>query len=593
MPDLGQAAQVTFNVEVPYCTPINSEIMLRSNRMEATSFIHDKMTQLDRTHYSGTFEVVTGTDDFEYKYCHGICNDFSCPGIEKDISYNGSLGDIEPRKLEPYVTTVSDLVFIWRDAVRNFDQNGQPMDVRPIDQQIAFCGPYLSIFDETGSVSISYDSYYGDDIVLDYGLTSDYGYRLTSSTSYRNHFRLESLTAGQTYHFRITENNIPGPDSTFIAPPQAGEPFRFGFMGDTQYYTEEDAQETRQLVELLIDFNPQLLVSSGDLVASLYGDSGFLDPEMGRWNIFFRDLAPLLRQVPFLSAMGNHEEDCDYFWDAFDFPTPDIPNIDHYWFRFGNVHFTVLYTGVTAGYDLEGILDNQSEWLENTLAAAEQDPQTKWKIVILHRGPLSQGANHPDDGNSFYNNSTPNRPSWKELWETYGVDLVLAGHNHNFTWARNNDIHFITSCAGAPVHGLVEPWYETTIYAESTCSADMLEVGQSTISFQAVRPDGSIIEQSKFSLCQQDSDCQELANPCPSEVVWSCSQKACQPSCLQEEDGGFEPNEEANLQEDGGNESTDEDYLQPPSCSCGNNQSPNLFVWFWLLAMIFWRFSYH
>jgi hypothetical protein len=528
------AEQVTFEVEVPYCTPVGAAIMLRSNRLDAGVFRHDPLTRVDRTHYRGMFDVAIDRSLFRYRYSHGTCDDTRCEGIEKDVAYTGVGADVPDRTVPSGSTSVSDLVFIWRDAVRKFDQNGAPAGLRATSEKVAFCGPYVSVSDENGEVTISYDAFDAREVVLEYGPTSAYGNRLASNGQHRNRFRLPGLTPGQVVHYRIIEAGESGPDFSFTAPPAPGDPFRFAFLGDAQYYEEADRVRHRDVVRQIEAFDPHLVLSPGDMVASLRDANGFMPPEMGRFNVFFGQMARLMARSPFMVAMGNHEEDVDYYWDVFEFPKNDFPRIDHYWFRYGNVHFTILYTGVTEGYDVEGMLSVQTPWLEGVLAQATRDPNVRWKVIVLHRGPYSQGSVHPTDGQEIYSNSSATRRSWAQVWADHGVDLVLAGHNHNFTLASNDGTRFVTSCGGAPTHDLRMPNLATTLYAEETCSADLFEVGAKTLSLRVLRPDGSEISAGGFSLCRVPSDCDELANPCsPSErVAWSCVIGACTSACM-------------------------------------------------------------
>jgi hypothetical protein len=529
------AAPVHFDVEVPHCTPLERPVMLRSNRLDPAVFVHDEMTAIDDTHFTTTVEVATDAAAFEYKYSLGVCDASACPGIEKQLTFDGSAGDIAPRKLIESATAVADAVFIWRDAVRRFDVDGQPLEVRATGEKVAFCAPYLSIGDD-GRVIVSHDTYDAAPLQIELGLTPTYGTTLTTTGSHRNHVVLPPLSPGATYHYRVSQGGRVSADLTFRAPPVPAESFRLGFVGDVQYYGEEDRFEQRQVIAQLLAFAPDLVLAAGDLVASEQDTGGqFVTPEMGRFNVLFSVLAPLMARAPFLTAMGNHEEDAPYYWDVFAFPTPDAPKLDHYALRYGSAHITVLYTGVTEGYDFEGILDSQTPWLQATLAAAAADPLVRWKIVVLHRGPFSQGARHPTDGQAFFETGSASRPSWAELFSTHGVDLVLAGHNHNFTVAEHQGIHFVTSCAGAPVHELQSPWSATTIYAEETCTADRFVVTPKTLSFSAVRPDGTEVVEAAFSLCREDGDCAELEHSCAAAASWACVARQCVLTCLEPE----------------------------------------------------------
>lgn len=527
-----RADQITFEAEIPYCTPQADVVYLRSNRSDAETFGHDALERIDATHVRGTFEVTTPRAEFRYKYSRGECTDAACPGIEKALDYTGTGGDVADRTVADGVTDVHDLVYIWRDALAIFDEAGQKIGERSDADHVAFCAPYLSIGTTEGGISISYDSFGAGEVVLDYGPTTTYGTQVVRSGNHRNVFEVDDLEPGNLVHYRITENGVAGPDNTFVAPPAPGMPFRFAFLGDAQYYAEDNRVAQRAFVDIALEFDPDLVLSPGDLVASENPGDGWIEPEMARWNVFFGVAAPLFARAPYMVAMGNHEEDTFYFWDAFAFPEPDAPHVDHYFFRYGHVHFTVLYTGVTDGYDFEGILDTQTPWLEQVLADADADPRIRFKVVLLHRGPLSEGANHQTDGMAFFESETPTRDAWREVWRRYAVDLVLAGHNHNFTLAEEDGVHVVTSCAGAPVHDLREDRRPTTLHAERTCAAGLFSVGERTISWTFVRADGSEIREAALVLCHEADDCAEAENPCLGSVAWACERNECIPECF-------------------------------------------------------------
>jgi 3',5'-cyclic AMP phosphodiesterase CpdA len=61
----------------------------------------------------------------------------------------------------------------------------------------------------------------------------------------------------------------------------------------------------------------------------------------------------------------------------------------------------------------------QLAWLEQTLAAAT----TTWKVVALHHPPYSAG---------YQGSSLEARAVFSPLFERYGVELVLSGHEHDY-----------------------------------------------------------------------------------------------------------------------------------------------------------------
>ena len=119
----------------------------------------------------------------------------------------------------------------------------------------------------------------------------------------------------------------------------------------------------------------------------------------------------------------------------------------------------------------------------------------------MHRGPFSQGSFHPDDGFWFSEKRIyPGGPTWRNLWEKYKIDAVMAGHNHNFTLAEKNGIKYITLCSGAPAQSLNPKLMPTTLYAEPTCGVGLFEITPVQLRFSFQRLDSSIIEAANFSL---------------------------------------------------------------------------------------------
>jgi 3',5'-cyclic AMP phosphodiesterase CpdA len=81
----------------------------------------------------------------------------------------------------------------------------------------------------------------------------------------------------------------------------------------------------------------------------------------------------------------------------------------------------------------------QLTWLEQTLAASNND----WVIAEMHHPPLSAGIHGSDEDT---------REAFVPLFEKYGVDLVLAGHDHDYQRSIPiGGVTYIVSGAGAKV----------------------------------------------------------------------------------------------------------------------------------------------
>jgi 3',5'-cyclic AMP phosphodiesterase CpdA len=66
---------------------------------------------------------------------------------------------------------------------------------------------------------------------------------------------------------------------------------------------------------------------------------------------------------------------------------------------------------------------DQLAWLERTL----RDTKAPWKIVALHHPPYSAGYQGSNDAT---------RAAFTPLFERYGVQLVLSGHDHDYQRSR-------------------------------------------------------------------------------------------------------------------------------------------------------------
>jgi 3',5'-cyclic AMP phosphodiesterase CpdA len=67
----------------------------------------------------------------------------------------------------------------------------------------------------------------------------------------------------------------------------------------------------------------------------------------------------------------------------------------------------------------------QKRWLEGELASARGDRGIDWVVVFMHQTAISTAnrANGADLGI---------RQDWLPLFDRYGVDLVLCGHEHHY-----------------------------------------------------------------------------------------------------------------------------------------------------------------
>jgi 3',5'-cyclic AMP phosphodiesterase CpdA len=160
----------------------------------------------------------------------------------------------------------------------------------------------------------------------------------------------------------------------------------------------------------------------------------------------FQMYPELLRQTTLWSTMGNHETystdlNGQYaYFNIFNFPTAGQAGGEpsgtenYYSFNYGNIHFVVLDSEDSARTAGSPMLT----WLEEDLAANTKD----WAIALWHSPPYTKGSHDSDNLFDNFGNMTDMRANIVPILESYGVDLVLCGHSHNYERSFLMDGHY-------------------------------------------------------------------------------------------------------------------------------------------------------
>jgi hypothetical protein len=159
------------------------------------------------------------------------------------------------------------------------------------------------------------------------------------------------------------------------------------------------------------------------------------------WSDWFANNGRSARHRPWMPAAGNHENErgngpIGYaaYQAYFSLPASGAdPDLAGLWYAFtaGAVRIISLNNddvcyqdggnAYVRGYSGSG----QQRWLSGELAAARADPDIDWIVVCMHQVAISTAdrANGADLGI---------RESWLPLFDQYGVDLVVCGHEHHY-----------------------------------------------------------------------------------------------------------------------------------------------------------------
>jgi hypothetical protein len=312
----------------------------------------------------------------------------------------------------------------------------------------------------------------------------------TAQTTYHYHAPLTGLEPDATYYYEISDGAGGTASASFQTAPTGRASFRFTAFGD-QGLNPPISPATTAGVASPGDGNgpPLFHLMVADLA---YADGGNPPQQWRNWAL---QAQPATQSVPWMPIIGNHEVEPGRtsvtgviqttgtsgsfyngpygngsYFSRFLLPDNGVTNWDgnrlqgsFYSFQVGTVLFIALagndviwqtsdfsqpkpaqYTGnFTADASNMQLVPSgstpnlQTQWLEQTLQAARTEGSGVEMIVVQMHFPAAS----VDTGNSCDMGA---RTAWGPLFDQYEVDLVLAGHNHNY-------------CRSLPVRGYDPP----------------------------------------------------------------------------------------------------------------------------------------
>ncbi len=348
--------------------------------------------------------------------------------------------------------------------------------------------PYLLYTGNNNEMLILWQLRKQKDCIFKWGTDTTYSLGQNISQEINNEHQhkilLNGLTPNIKYYYKVVYDSVNVKKGSFVSGAYSNaQKLSFYAYGDTRSQADKhDAVANAIVNDMLADSNAQsFIVSSGDMVAN--GDQEE-DWDQQFFDEQYTHLQELLANLPYLAAVGNHEGQGALF--AKYFPYPMFVNGNYYYsFDYGPVHFTVLDQ-----YENYQIGSPQYNWLVNDLATANK----AWKIILLHKSGWSAAGGH--------SNSSTVQNLVQPLCLQYGVQYVIAGHNHYYARAKVNNVQYITTGGGGA------PLYNPNANSDSIVIVDKsyhfckLQIHNDSLSFSAIRSDGSLIE--KFNTSRND-----------------------------------------------------------------------------------------
>jgi Purple acid Phosphatase, N-terminal domain/Calcineurin-like phosphoesterase len=272
----------------------------------------------------------------------------------------------------------------------------------------------------------------------------------SGSVTWTYHARVDGLRPGATYGYAVTADNdanITDPFSaTFTTAPEGRAKFRFTSFGDLAPFGDLAAPgpvltgpsgwsgqaAAAYAVGAVETFQPLFHLLNGD-----FADAGAAPGQQPQaWRDFGNQVQTSAANRPWLPVPGSHEPAADGqpdlpFLTRYTLPSNGVDGFEGRWyaFRVGTALFVTLSGDdvACAGRPEAGGYSGgaQTRWLEATLAAARGDASIDWIVVQLHQCACSSGA-------AGSGSDLGVRREWLPLFDTYEVDLVLAGHDHGY-----------------------------------------------------------------------------------------------------------------------------------------------------------------
>jgi hypothetical protein len=272
---------------------------------------------------------------------------------------------------------------------------------------------------------------------VDFGVDDRFGRMLAAETRTVpgwpvNYHRVtvDGLDAGRDYRYRIRHDGAGTPARTVRTAPAAPEAFTFAAYGD-----QGTTAGAEQVAGVLAAAAPAFTFCLGDLC---YADpsggvlpAGRVDHAVwDRWLALVSQATAATTAV--LPAVGNHEIETgmgawgyDGFLARIALPGNGLRGLPTTWSaRWGNVALVAadandVSTEITRNNGVSG--GAQQDWLERTLAGLRADPAVDWIVVGFHHCAYCTNTLHGSDGGVR---------RWVPLFDRYGVDVVINGHNH-------------------------------------------------------------------------------------------------------------------------------------------------------------------
>src|ERR1044071_8706557 len=270
---------------------------------------------------------------------------------------------------------------------------------------------------------------------------------------------------------KLNDNATVAAKSAANAPlkltlPMKDGSVKFAVIGDTGSGSEKQRDVGEMMVKYHALFPFEFVLMMGD---NMYGGEAPQDFE----KKFAEPYKALLEQkVKFYATLGNHDQAFEVNYTNF-----NMNGKEYYRFAKGKIAFYCLNSNYMD--------KKQVQWLEDQLS----HETAEWRVMFFHHPPYSSAKKHGSDGQL--------REVVEPIFLKYGVDVVLAGHDHVYERIKpQKGIYYFVSGAGGQLRagdvdtqsGLTEKSYDRDMHFM------LFEVVGNQMYFQAISRIGETID---------------------------------------------------------------------------------------------------
>jgi hypothetical protein len=341
-------------------------------------------------------------------------------------------------------------------------------------------GPYLIYPGNNTQMTVLWQLSASETCSIAWGTDTSYSTGSASvpvyGTDYQYKYNITGLTPGVKYYYKVTVGAGITTGSFQAAPAANATDVKFFMYGDTRTNGNSNNSLCAQMISTYTadPAYQTMLLHAGDWVNA----DAEVDWTSQWYNYTWTSLMAAPANMAFMGTIGNHEGSgsCPVFEKYRPFPFV-APPADYFSFDYGPLHVAVVdqYTTYTSG-------STQYNWLVSDLSASTKP----WKIIVLHQPGWSCRGGHDND--------TTVQTVIQPLCLTYGVQIVLAGHNHYYSRAVVSGVQHLThGGGGAPLYTPQAGQPNIVTYTQSL-AVSKVEISGNTLTCTTINSSGAVID---------------------------------------------------------------------------------------------------